>query len=175
MLFADMVGFSRLNEEDTPSFLVHFLGAIAEMLQHCGAPPSFVNTWGDGLFMVFDEVETGVEFALRLRDAVLDTDWPARGLPAGTSLRIGMHTGPVFEAPDPLIGRANYFGSHVVRAARIEPVAVPGAVYVSAELAYQLAASGANQFATDYLGVLPLAKSYGTGPLYRLRRAEEAE
>jgi class 3 adenylate cyclase len=175
MLFADMVGFSRLQEEDTPSFLVHFLGAIAEMLQRCGHPPDFVNTWGDGLFMVFDEVGAGVEFALQLRDAVQRTDWAARGLPAGTSVRMGMHTGPVFEALDPLIGRPNYFGSHVVRAARIEPVAVPGAVYVSAELAFSLAASGAAGFATDYLGVLPLAKGYGSGPLYRLRRSDAAE
>ena len=30
MLFADMVGFSRLKEEDTPSFLVNFLGVIAK-------------------------------------------------------------------------------------------------------------------------------------------------
>lgn len=175
MLFADMVGFSRLGEEDTPSFLVHFLGAISDMVQHCGEPPSFVNTWGDGLFMVFDHVEHGADFALRLRDAVQQADWPARGLPAGTNLRVGMHTGPVFEAPDPLIGRPNFFGSHVVRAARIEPVAVPGAVYVSAELAFALAASGRTQFATDYLGTLPLAKSYGSGPLYRLRRADQVE
>lgn len=175
MLFADMVGFSRLSEEDTPSFLVHFLGAIAEMLQHCGHRPAFVNTWGDGLFMVFEEVEHAVDFALRLRDAVQQTDWPARGLPAGTSIRMGMHTGPVFEAVDPLISRPNYFGSHVVRAARIEPVAAPGSIYVSAELAATLAASGAREFCTDYLGILPLAKSYGTGPLYRLRRASEAE
>jgi class 3 adenylate cyclase len=96
-------------------------------------------------------------------------------LPAGTSIRIGMHTGPVFEAVDPLIGRPNYFGSHVVRAARIEPVAAPGTIYVSAELAATLAASGADQFCTDYLGVMPLAKSYGTGPLYRLRRSSDAE
>lgn len=175
MLFADMVGFSRLKEEDTPSFLVNFLGVIARMLAQCETRPSFVNTWGDGLFMVFDDVGAGVEFALRLRDAVHGENWPALGLPAGTTLRIGMHTGPVFEAPDPIIGRSNYFGSHVVRAARIEPVATPGAAYVSAELACTLAASGAHDFATDYLGPLSLAKSYGTEPLYRLRRAQEAE
>jgi len=175
MLFADMVGFSRLREEETPSFLVHFLGAIADMVRHLGQSPDFVNTWGDGLFMVFADVATGVEFALRLRDAVQQADWAAHGLPAGTSIRIGMHTGPVFQAMDPLIGRSNYFGSHVVRAARIEPVAVPGAVYVSAELAFCLAASGAGGFATDYLGVMPLAKSYAAGALYRLRRSHEAE
>jgi class 3 adenylate cyclase len=175
MLFADMVGFSRLEEEDTPSFLVHFLGAISDMVRDCGHAPSFVNTWGDGLFMVFAEVEHGADFALRLRDAVRVADWPAHGLPAGTDLRIGMHTGPVFEAPDPLIGRRNYFGSHVIRAARIEPVAAPGSVYVSAELAFALAASGGAGFATDYLGQLPLAKGFGSGPLYRLRRARASE
>lgn len=175
MLFADMVGFSGLGEEDTPSFLVHFLGAVADMLHTCGVPPVFVNTWGDGLFMVFEDVVAGADFALRLRDAVLSEDWPARGLPAGTNLRIGMHVGPVFEALDPIIGRPNYFGSHVVRAARIEPVTAPGSVFVSAELARCLAASGAPEFTTDYLGVLPLAKRYGDDSLYRLRRAHEAE
>ena len=175
MLFADMVGFSRLDEEDTPSFLLHFLGAVAGMLRDCGSPPSMVNTWGDGFFMVFDEVAAGVEFALRMRDAVASEDWPARGLPRGTSLRVGMHVGPVFEAIDPIVGRPSCFGSHVVRAARIEPVAAPGAVYASAELACALAASGARGFAADYLGVLPLAKGYGDGALYRLRRSHEAE
>lgn len=175
MLFADMVGFSRLDEEDTPSFLLHFLGAVAGMLRDCGSPPVLVNTWGDGFFMVFEEVAAGVDFALRMRDAVACEDWPARGLPRGTSLRIGMHVGPVFEATDPIVGRPNCFGSHVVRAARIEPVAAPGSVYASAELACALAASGARGLAADYLGVLPLAKGYGDGALYRLRRAHEAE
>ena len=175
MLFADMVGFSRLSEEDTPAFLVNFLGAIAEMLERLPERPGFVNTWGDGLFMVFDDTAAGAEFALALRDGVHRTDWAARGLPVGTSLRIGMHVGPVFEAQDPIIGRRNFFGSHVVRAARIEPVAAPGSICVSAEFAAALAASGTRGLATDYLGMLPLAKSYGTGPLYRLRREQEAE
>lgn len=175
MLFADMVGFSRLAEEDTPSFLVHFLGAIADLVDASTSPPVFVNSWGDGLFMVFHDISEGAAFALRLRDAVARNDWPARGLPAGTSIRIGMHCGPVFEADDPLIGRRNTFGSHVVRAARIEPVAAAGSVYVSEEFAAMLAASGGSGYATDFLGVLPLAKSYGSAPLYRLRRSDEAE
>jgi class 3 adenylate cyclase len=175
MLFADMVGYSRLAEEDTPSFLAHFLGAIADVVAQAETPPQFVNTWGDGLFMVFDDVARGAEFALRLRDAVARCDWPARGLPRGTSIRIGMHTGPVFHAFDRLIRRQNYFGGHVIRAARIEPVVAPGAIYVSAELAFLLAARGASAFATDYLGATPLAKGHGSGVLYRLRKAGEAE
>jgi class 3 adenylate cyclase len=175
MLFADMVGFSKLREEDTPSFLLNFIGAIADIVHRSPQRPVFVNTWGDGLFLVFDDVDAGADFALLLRDSVLRTDWPARGLPAGTSIRIGMHTGPVFPADDPILGRPNFFGSHVIRAARIEPVAAPGAVYVSTEMASVLAADGGQRFATDYLGRLPLAKGFGTDPLYRLRRAGEAE
>ncbi|MBB5209712.1 TRAFs-binding domain-containing protein [Chiayiivirga flava] len=175
MLFADMVGFSKLGEEDTPSFLLNFIGAIAQIVQRSPHQPAFVNTWGDGLFLVFDEVVDGARFALQLRDEVERTDWPSQGLPSGTSIRIGMHTGPVFPAHDPILGRANFFGSHVIRAARIEPVAAPGAVYVSAETAALLAAIGGHGLATDYLGLLPLAKGYGSGALYRLRRSDEAE
>ncbi len=175
MLFADMVGYSRLAEEDTPSFLAHFLGAIADIVAQSAVPPDFVNTWGDGLFMVFDDVAHGAKFALQLRDAVARCDWPARGLPQGTSIRIGMHTGPVFHAFDRLIGRDNYFGSHVNRAARIEPIVAPGAIYVSAELAFILAAQGLHEFATDYLGNVPLAKGHGNAVLFRLRKVDDAE
>jgi len=175
MLFADMVGYSRLSEEDTPSFLAHFLGAIADIVAQFAVPPDFVNTWGDGLFMVFNEVADGAKFALQLRDSVARCDWPAHGLPQGTSIRIGMHTGPVFHAFDRLIGRDNYFGSHVIRAARIEPVVAPGAIYVSAELAFTLATQGSREFATDYLGNVPLAKGHGSGILYRLRKVDDAE
>ncbi len=175
MLFADMVGFSKLQEQDTPAFLVHFLGEIARAVAGAGVKPAFLNTWGDGLFMVFDQVEDAAEFALKLRDAVLQTDWPAKGLPAGTSIRIGMHAGPVFPAQDPIIGKRNFFGAHVNRAARIEPVTAPGAVYISEQMAALLAASGARQFACDYLGPMELAKHYGESVLYRLRRAHEGE
>lgn len=175
MLFADVVGFSKLAEEDTPAFVLNFFGAIAEIVRHSERKPAFVNTWGDGLFMVFNDVDDGATFALQLCDAVRRTDWPAYGLPEGTSIRIGMHTGPVFQALDPLIQRLNYFGSHVNRAARIEPVAAPGSVYASSELAFVLAASGSAHFVTDYLGLLPLAKGFGSSALYRLRRADEAE
>lgn len=175
MLFADMVGYSRLAEQDTPSFMTRFLGTIAGLVERSEARPGFVNTWGDGLFMEFDDVAAGARFALQLRDAIAAGDWAAHGLPRRTAIRIGMHTGPVFRAFDPLIGRDNFFGSHVVRAARIEPVAAPGSIYVSAELAAVLAARGVREFAADYLGALPLAKGYGSGRLFRLRNADEAE
>ncbi|HVP09138.1 MAG TPA: TRAFs-binding domain-containing protein [Burkholderiales bacterium] len=175
MLFADMEGYSRLPEQQTPEFFVHFLGAIERALASAAGRPAFGNTWGDGLYLVFESAAEGADFALRLRDEIARVDWAAGGLPADMGLRIGMHTGPVFRTLDPIIKQENYFGSHVTRAARIEPVAARGSIYVSEQMAAALAASGGHAFACDYLGPLGLAKNYGSGRLYRLRRSGETE
>lgn len=175
MLFADMVGFSKLREHETPQFFVHFLGAIEREMDASAGRAVFGNTWGDGLYLVFEDVAHGADFALRLRDAIARIDWRASALPADMNIRIGMHTGPVFRARDPIIKQENFFGSHVTRAARIEPVAAPGSVYVSEQSAAALAASDDHRFACDYLGPLGLAKQYGSGRIYRLRRTSEPE
>jgi class 3 adenylate cyclase/tetratricopeptide (TPR) repeat protein len=175
MLFADMVGYSRLREHETPQFFVQFLGAIEREMDASRDRPVFGNTWGDGLYLVFEDVAHGADFALRLRDAITRVEWSKAGLPADMNIRIGMHTGPVFRTLDPIIKQENFFGSHVTRAARIEPVAAPGSVYVSEQMAAALAASDDRRFACDYLGPLGLAKQYGSGRIYRLRRAAEPE
>ena len=175
MLFADMEGYSRLREQETPQFFVHFLGAIERAMAGACGRPDFGNTWGDGLYLVFESAAEAADFALRLRDEIARIDWAGTGLPRDMGLRIGMHTGPVFRTLDPIIRQENYFGSHVTRAARIEPVAARGSVYVSEQTAAALAASGEHAFACDYLGPLGLAKNYGSGRLYRLRRGTESE
>jgi len=175
MLFADMVGFCKLNEEDTPAFIVHFLGEIARVIKESDVKPAFWNTWGDGLFLVLDQVEQAAYFAMRLRDMVQSTDWVSHGLPSETSIRIGMHTGPVLPAQDPIIDRDNFFGSHVNLAARIEPIAAAGSVYVSEQTASLLALSGSKEYVCDYLGISDLAKQFDTAALYRLRRIGEFE
>jgi class 3 adenylate cyclase/tetratricopeptide (TPR) repeat protein len=175
MLFADVEGYSRLREQETPQFFVQFLGAIERAMTSAAGRPAFGNTWGDGLYLVFESAAEAADFALRLRDEIAHIDWASAGLPRDMGLRIGMHTGPVFRTRDPIIKQENYFGSHVTRAARIEPVAAPGSVYVSEQTAAALAASGEHAFACDYLGPLGLAKNYGSGRLYRLRRSAETE
>lgn len=175
MLFADMEGYSRLPEHETPQFFVHFLGAIERALAAAGDRPAFGNTWGDGLYLVFEGASQGARFALRLRDEIGRIDWAGAGLSAELSIRIGMHTGPVFRTLDPIIKQENFFGSHVTRTARIEPIAAPGSVYVSEQMAAALAASGTAEFACDYLGPVNLAKQYGSRRIYRLRRSAETE
>ena len=174
-MYADMVGYSKLREHETPQFFVHFLGAIERAMAAGAGRPAFGNTWGDGLYLVFESAAQGAELALCLRDEIARIDWPGAGLPSDMNIRVGMHTGPVFRTLDPIIKQENFFGSHVTRAARIEPVAAPGSVYVSEQMAAALAASGERSFACDYLGTLRLSKHYGNSRLYRLRRVTEAE
>ena len=171
MLFADAVGFSKLTEEEVPRFVRDFLGAIGRLVSR---PPRGIvarNTWGDGLYLVFSTVESATGFALDLRDMIAKTDWTKHGLPAELNLRIGLHAGPVYECSDPIKRTRNFFGTHVSRAARIEPITPPGQVYASEAFASLASAKGTSEFCFEYAGQIPTAKSYGTFPMYHVRRA----
>jgi class 3 adenylate cyclase len=96
---------------------------------------------------------------------------------SGLSVRIALHAGPVFEVVDPITRRLNVYGAHVNRTARMEPVTVPGSVYVSEQFVGMLAAEriesgipGNTAFAWDYVGQLSLAKNFGVQRVYQLRR-----
>jgi class 3 adenylate cyclase len=170
LLFADALHFSRLNEDQIPLFLNHFLGTIAQLLKRTAYQPVMRNTWGDGLFMVFEDVEEAGAFALELRDAINQTNWEEKSLPADLNLRMALHAGPVFGCIDPITEKQNFFGRHVSRAARIEPITPPGQVYASQGFAALAAAQGTQTFVCDYIGQVPQAKGYGTFPTYHVHR-----
>ena len=127
MLFADVVGYSQLTEEQNPLFVEHFLGGVSSVMTQSGDRPVTRNTWGDALYFVFDSVAKAGRLALELVDLMHTTDWIRLGLPADLNLRVALHAGPVFECRDPVVGRRSFTGSHVNQAARIEPVTPPAA------------------------------------------------
>ncbi len=170
MLFADVKDFSKLQEEDSPRFFQRFLAEVHGVLNGLPNPATFGNTWGDGLYLVFDEPTHCAEAALRLLERAEQVDWKAVGLGETSPIRIGLHAGPVYSGHDPIIGRTNYYGSHVTRAARIEPVTIPGCAFVSEQFAALLAIDPARDYVCEYIGVEPLAKEYDRCPLYRLAR-----
>ena len=59
----------------------------------------------------------------------------ANGFPSDMGLRVGLHLGPDYAAHDPILDRNNFFGAHVSRTARIEPVTPEGCVYVTETMA----------------------------------------
>lgn len=170
ILFADAVDFAKLTEAEVPRFVQHFLGSIAHLSRKFANSILTKNTWGDGLYFVFSDVDLAGTFALELANLVAMTNWEEAGLPRGLNLRIGLHAGPVYEFDDPITESRTYSGTHVSRAARIEPITPPGLVYASEAFAALAAARGSERFVCDYVGQTTMAKGYGTLPTYHVRR-----
>ena len=171
LLFADVKGFSKLREEHAPGFFTNFLGLVPKVLAAHGIEPLEMSSRGDGLYMVFATAEDASRFAWELSIGIGAIDWAAMGLPADTHIRIALHAGPVFIAVDPVNRCLAHYGAHVTRAARIEPIVVPGQILVTEPFAAVLAAQAGSKFTCDLVGVEPLAKDYGASRLYRLRES----
>jgi class 3 adenylate cyclase len=174
MLFGDLRGFSRLTDRELPIYVKEVLGAIERVRQARRKKVLLANTWGDGLFMVFQRANDAAECALALQAALSRLDLAALGLSVPLSLRIGGHLGPVYETLDPVLGHTNFFGAHVTRAAHIEPVTPPGCVYVTETFAAALALEHSQAFACDYVGMTKAAKGYGSLRMFLLRARRSA-
>jgi hypothetical protein len=178
ILFADIVGYSKLREQVIPLFVTEFMGRVAEAVAASPHAPMNVNTWGDGLYFVFDRVADGGRFALELLRMVAAQagHWERLGLGSveggvfrPLSVRIALHAGPVYLHFDPVARRLSFTGAHVSRAARIEPITEAGGVYASEEFAALAAVTRAEGFRCEFVGTRSLAKGYpGPHRLYRL-------
>jgi class 3 adenylate cyclase len=163
-----------LTEDEMPLFLRHFLQPVAALADRSPHRPVQRNTWGDGLYFVFERVTNAGLFALELRDLVAATRWTALGFRRELSLRTGLHVGPVYECTNPVTARRDYLGTHVSRAARIEPITPGGQVYASevfAAIAFSERPAGRPAgFTCEYVGRIGMAKNYGDFPTYHVRR-----
>ena len=150
LLFADIVGYSKLTEKVIPEFVGVFLERVSQLLASSKHAPLSINTWGDAVYAVFDFARDAGCFALELTKMIKDEEdnWKSRGLyyeePSpidgkkvriALNVRIGLHSGPVFMHYNPVLRQLGFTGAHVSRAARIEPVTRAGEVYASEEFA----------------------------------------
>lgn len=174
MMFADIVGYSRIPDTYIPKFMAQFNQRISKLIADSPFAPVKLNTWGDGLHFVFSQVEQAGRFALDLRDLVSETDWVALGLPSQLGIRIGLHAGPVYVSFDPVIRQLNCLGAHVNRAARIEPVTAAGQVFASEEFTALAAAEEAKGFECGFVGTTELAKSLGYFRIFSLERTQNS-
>lgn len=171
MLFADVVGYGKLSEEKIPDFVKHFMGLVSELIEESSYKPVTKNTWGDSFYLVFPTVKEAGNFALQLRGCISNTNWKSKNLPEDFNIRISLHAGPVYYFKDPILKKYKFTGSHVSRAARIEPITPPGEIYVSQEFAAIASAQEISDFKFDYAGQVPLPKESDTARLYILRPA----
>jgi hypothetical protein len=175
MLFGDIHGFSKLTDAQLPTFTETIMGTLGGVARRHKQHIAFTNTWGDGIFVVFRNAGRAAACALDMQDAMSAIDLEAAGLPDTLKLRLGGHLGPVFELDDPVTDRPNYYGAHVSRAARIEPITPEGCVYVTETFAAILALHNAGQFSCDYVGNTEMAKHYGRLRMFLLRRAGDGK
>jgi class 3 adenylate cyclase/tetratricopeptide (TPR) repeat protein len=175
MLFGDIHGFSKLTDAQLPTFTSEIMGTLGRVARRYADDISFINTWGDGIFVVFADAGRAAACALEMQEAVTAIDLEAAGLPPTLKLRLGGHLGPVYELDDPVTDRLNYYGAHVSRAARIEPITPEGCVYVTETFAAVLALRNADAFSSDYVGNTEMAKHYGRLRMFLLRRAGDSE
>jgi class 3 adenylate cyclase len=171
ILFTDFAGFSTLRETALPFFWDGVMRRVAEVLDDHAAGIECRNSWGDALYAVATSAPLAAQVALELQDALAAFDYATLGLDGAGGMRIGVHYGPAYRTTDHITGRTTFYGTEVSKAARIEPVTPPGAVFVTEPFAAILALEAGDRFASRYVGRIPLAKKYGDYPMYRLTRS----
>lgn len=169
LLFADVEGYSALLDAE----LAYYVSVtLTEVVTRIGEPEA-ANTWGDGIFLVYEVPHDCALAALELRDYFRDTDWVQQGFPEKLRIRIALSHARVFIAHDPIRGAPAIFGRQVSRTARLEPVCAPNEVFCLDAMRVLLTDS--DVLVTDRIGVRALAKGWGQELVYRLRRDYEAE
>lgn len=171
ILFTDFKGFSTLKESALPAFWDGVMRVVAEVLDAHSDTIECRNSWGDALYAVASSGPAAAEIALKLQDRLAGYDYATLGLDGSGGMRIGAHYGPAYRTIDHITGRTTFYGTEVSKAARIEPVTPPGAVFVTEPFAAILALEAGDRFASRYVGRIALAKKFGDYPMYRLTRA----
>ncbi|MFW5641248.1 MAG: adenylate/guanylate cyclase domain-containing protein [Roseicyclus sp.] len=183
MLFADFVGFSKLEDDDIPDYIALCEALHAEMTATAPAPTA-INTWGDAFFVVMEDARSMVVYALAMADGIGRVRTRFQGAVGRLDLRISLHAGPVYGGRDPFRDSQNFYGAHINRAARLEPVTIAGHIYATSQFVALLTVEEASRrheagmtgeayapfAAADYVGVVSLAKGFGDQAVYHLRK-----
>jgi hypothetical protein len=176
LLVGDLRGFSLLADEQIPAFAHEVLGAFDRVLGRHEGEIAYRNTWGDALILVVTDVAAAARCALEMQEAMAAVDLVGPDLPPELALRLSGHVGPVFALEDPIRHGPTFMGTHINRAARMEPVTPPGTVYVTEAFAAALELAGSPDLRCDYVGHIPAAKDYGRLRMYHLgRRTVESD
>jgi TolB-like protein/class 3 adenylate cyclase/tetratricopeptide (TPR) repeat protein len=127
ILAADVVGYSRLMEEDEAGTLAALKARRKDVLQplvvrHRGR---IFKTTGDGVLIEFGSAVNAVQCAIELQEAMATAN---TGLPEDRRivLRIGVNLGDI------IVEGGDLYGDGVNIAARLEGLAEPGGIMVSA-------------------------------------------
>ncbi|WP_422745688.1 adenylate/guanylate cyclase domain-containing protein [Mycobacterium sp. WMMD1722] len=159
ILFADLVGFTRLGEAVPPEELEQLARRLGDFARELAVPPvHFVKTIGDAVMLVSTEPAALLSAALDLLDATATVpDFPR--------LRVGVATGEAVSR----VG--DWFGSPVNLASRVTAAARPGSVLVAE--ATREAIGDDDRFTWSFAGARHLKGIKGDAKLFRARRPDQ--
>ena len=121
ILAADVVGYSAMVGADEPATLARVRALRTDIVEPLAAAHGgrLFKTTGDGFFAAFASAVQALRCAIAIQDRL-------RAQSDGLRLRIGVHQGEV--VPD----GGDLLGDGVIIAARLEPLAEPGGICISA-------------------------------------------
>src|SRR5467141_1405541 len=164
ILAADVAGYSRLIEADEEGTLGRLKALRAEIIdpkiaEHKGR---IVKTTGDGLLVEFASVVDALRCAAEMQAALAESNAP---LPPDrrVAFRIGIHQGDI------VVEDGDIFGDGVNVAARLEGLAEPGGICVSARVQEDVA--GRLDLTFDDIGEQSLKNIARSVHVYRVRLA----
>jgi adenylate cyclase len=169
ILVIDFPDFSVLDDETIPVFHEHVMRPVAEVMEAHEEGRLYDNTWGDAIIAIFDRAVLAARFSLELQSRLAAVRFAELGMPSTLQPRIAGDFGRTWQGFDFVRKEITYYGLHVTRAARLEPVTPPGAIYVTQSFATALAAED-QSLRCDYVGDLVMPKNYGVLSAYRLTR-----
>src|SRR5271168_3087237 len=129
ILAADVAGYSRLIEADEEGTLGRLKALRAEVIDPkiAGHRGRIVKTTGDGLLVEFASVVDALRCAAEVQAAMAESNVPTPP-DHRIEFRIGIHQGDV------VVEEGDIFGDGVNVAARLEGLAEPGGICVSARV-----------------------------------------
>src|SRR6516162_680504 len=123
ILAADVVGYSAMVGKDEPGTLARVRTLRTDVIEPLSAAHGgrLFKTTGDGFLAAFASAVQALRCAMAIQERL-------RAQPDGLRLRIGVHQGEVVPEGDDLLGDG------VIIAARLEPLAEPGSICISARV-----------------------------------------
>jgi adenylate cyclase len=156
ILAADVVGYSTMVGTDEPATLARVRSLRTEIIEPVAASHGgrLFKTTGDGFLAAFASAVQALRCAIAIQERL-------NSEPDGLRVRIGVHQGEVVAEGDDLLGDG------VIIAARLEPLAEPGGICISARVRED--AAGKMALEVDDLGTPELKNIAAKIQVFRVR------
>ena len=127
--FTDICGSTRLWEIDHEGMRLALREHNKILREQLAAANGYeVKTIGDSFMVAFDNIYDAISFGVHTQKALRNLVWPSGETGLSLQIRIGINEGEVSIETNGLLGRCDYHGITVNRAARLEGVCPVGGI-----------------------------------------------